>query len=303
MRMRHVIATVLILVVSPLQAAAPDKSDHPLISAYEGSSMTRKDVKEFDEYRAFTGVDAEGLPSGPTLEGKVTKMNYKNPPDRSVLEIFRNYEMALKSAGAQILHQCDQGKQECVAKYAQSALGKHNGMSAISNTAGRYIIGKIQQDGQVAYVSIGVGPSFTNIDVAEIKAMDTGMVALNAAALGEGIDRNGYIIVEGIYFDTDKTTVKPESRPALDEVAKLLGQRKDLKLYVVGHTDMQGTLAHNMQLSQGRAQAVVAQLTGAAYGIDAARLEGLGVGPLSPQATNVSDGGRAKNRRVVLVAR
>ena len=103
-------------------------------------------------------------------------------------------------------------------------------------------------------------------------------------------------------FDTDKTDLKPESKPALDEVAKLLNDRADLKLYVVGHTDMQGSLAHSMSLSEGLAKPVVKALT-ADYGIDGARLEGRGVGPLVPVATNASEGGRASNRRVALVQR
>lgn len=284
-------------------AAPPDKSDHPLISAYEGAKAINKDVKEFDEYTAFTGVDVQtGAPTGPSLEGKVTKIVYKNPKDRSTLEQIRNYEAALKKEGAEIIHSCNQDKYECVEKYAQGALGKHSGISAISNTAGRYIIGKLNREDSTAYIAVAVGPSFTNIHVVEVQAMDEGMVKVNAEALGKGIDADGYVIVEGIYFDTDKATLKPESTPALQEIAKLMASRPTLNVYVVGHTDMQGALAHNMQLSESRAKSVVAALTNE-HKIAAARLEGHGVGPLSPQSSNSSDSGRGLNRRVVLVAR
>jgi outer membrane protein OmpA-like peptidoglycan-associated protein len=70
----------------------------------------------------------------------------------------------------------------------------------------------------------------------------------------------------------------------------------------VGHTDSQGSFAHNQTLSENRARAVVAELA-TNYGISRERMEGHGVGPLAPQASNRDDGGRAKNRRVVLVAR
>lgn len=75
-----------------------------------------------------------------------------------------------------------------------------------------------------------------------------------------------------------------------------------LSVYVVGHTDSQGTFAHNRSLSENRANAVVDELS-ANYGVARSRLEGHGVGPLAPQASNNDDSGRAKNRRVVLVAR
>ena len=132
--------------------------------------------------------------------------------------------------------------------------------------------------------------------------MDTGKVALNLAALTEDLDKQGYVVVEGIYFDTDKTTLKPASKPALEEVVNLLAKRPGLNLYVVGHTDMEGSLTHNMELSRGRANAVVNALVNQ-YGISGQRLSGHGVGPLSPLASNSSEGGRGKNRRVVLVQR
>ncbi len=296
------ILIILLFVALPAYSAA-DKTDHPLIQAYTGSDLRSKDTKEFDEYRLMTGFDKEEkVPSGPKLEGRVTKILYKNPADRSVLEIFRNYESALKVAGAEILYQCDQAQYECAPGYAQAVLGKYNGLTAISNTNGRYIVGKVNAEDHVAYVAVAVGAPFTNIHVVEVQDMDKGMVNIDAGALGDGLDKNGFVVVDGIYFDTDKTTLRSESTPALQEVATLLKERPALMLYVVGHTDMQGSLAYNMQLSEGRAKAVTAALV-KDYGVAAGRLEGRGVGPLSPQASNGSGASRALNRRVVLVAR
>ena len=103
--------------------------------------------------------------------------------------------------------------------------------------------------------------------------------------------------------DLEFRNADPNPDPAaLDEVARLLKERSDLRVFVVGHTDMQGSLDHNMNLSRERARAVVVVLAND-YGIAESRLEGHGVGPLAPQASNASDGGRALNRRVVLVAR
>lgn len=278
-------------------------TDHPLISPYEGSEIRRKDVKEFDEYSAFTGMDASSKqPTGIALEGRVTKIFYTKPKDRSVLEVFRNYESAVTASGAEILYTCNQDKKECVERYAGPTLQKFSDIHAISNLAGRYLLSRLDQGEKTAYVAIAVGQTFTDIHVIEVKNMDTGMVTLDAAALGKGLDARGYVIVEGIYFDTDKASLKAESGTALGEMAKLLASRPELSVYVVGHTDMQGSLAHNRQLSEQRAVAVVEALSGD-YGIARDRMSGYGVGPLSPQASNNDESGRARNRRVVLVAR
>jgi outer membrane protein OmpA-like peptidoglycan-associated protein len=109
------------------------------------------------------------------------------------------------------------------------------------------------------------------------------------------------VALYGIYFDTGKAELKPESRPQLDEMGKLLQAQPALKVYIVGHTDNQGSLEANLQLSQQRAQAVVAALAGT-YKIDAKRLQARGVANLAPLAGNGNDAGRARNRRVELVA-
>ncbi len=105
----------------------------------------------------------------------------------------------------------------------------------------------------------------------------------------------------GIYFDTDKAELKPESEPTLVEISKLLKADAKLKLFVVGHTDNVGTFDHNLKLSQASAAAVVAALT-KKHGVAAARLTPFGAGPTSPVASNAAEAGRAKNRRVELVA-
>ena len=291
---------VLLVGFQPAQGKEP-LSDHPLVRPYQDSTLRRKDVKDFDAYQLITGTDMKEF-SGLTLEGKVTKLLYGNPKDRSLLEMSRNYEQALKRGGAEILFQCNQEKYDCVKAYAGPAFQKHSGIHGMSNTRGRFTSAKIEQGDLTAYIAIAVGQSFTDVHVIEIKKMDTGMASIDAAALGEGIDKDGYVIVEGIYFDTDKTTLKPESKPALEMVSKLLASRANMKLYVVGHTDTQGSLSHNMALSLGRAKSVAAALV-RDHGIAPERLDGHGVGPLAPQSSNTSENGRAKNRRVVLVAR
>jgi outer membrane protein OmpA-like peptidoglycan-associated protein len=109
------------------------------------------------------------------------------------------------------------------------------------------------------------------------------------------------VSIYGVHFDTDRTDIRPESGPTLEEIVKLLQTEPQLTLYVVGHTDNVGARDYNMDLSRRRADAVVEALVG--RGADRSRLEPEGLGPLAPVASNDSDAGRGLNRRVELVAR
>ncbi len=84
------------------------------------------------------------------------------------------------------------------------------------------------------------------------------------------------------------------------EIEKLLKADPSLKLFVVGHTDTVGAVDANVKLAQARADAVLQALS-RKYGIAAARLRAFGAGPFTPVASNDSEEGRAKNRRVELV--
>jgi len=284
-------------------AAREVKTDHPLLSAYEGSSIHSKEVKQFDEYRVFTGYNKQTKEyTSKMLEGTVTKILYKNPPQRSELELYRNYRSALEGEGVEVLYECNQSSKQCVDDHIGARVRQKFGLHALGNKGGRYIFTRLDQEDQIAYLILAVGEKNTDVHIVAVKKMQTGKVSVNLEVLTEGLDKKGFVVVEGIVFDTDKTTLKPASKATIEEVANLLNSRPDLKLYVVGHTDMQGSLAYNQILSEGRAQTVVTSLV-SEHGIAASRLEAKGLGPLAPVANNAVKGGRAKNRRVVLVQR
>ena len=125
-------------------------------------------------------------------------------------------------------------------------------------------------------------------------------VTIDAAAMATSIADTGSVAIYGINFDTASSVLKPDSEPAITEIAKLLTDKPTLKVYIVGHTDMVGDAASNVKLSQARAQSVITALV-SKHGIVASRLIPFGTGPYAPVATNLTDEGRAKNRRVELV--
>jgi OOP family OmpA-OmpF porin len=107
------------------------------------------------------------------------------------------------------------------------------------------------------------------------------------------------IVTHGINFDVDKATIRPESMGTLNQIKRILTQNPGLKFEIDGHTDNSGTAAHNVTLSQQRADAVKAQLV--QMGIDASRLTTKGFGDTKPIADNSTPDGKANNRRVEFV--
>ncbi len=125
-------------------------------------------------------------------------------------------------------------------------------------------------------------------------------IVIDAKSMFENINTQGRVALYGIYFDFDKSEVKPESDPTLGQISKLLSENPSLNLYVVGHTDNVGDFKYNMKLSKTRAEAVVSTLV-SKYKIDKNRLTAAGVGPLSPVTSNDTEEGKAQNRRVELI--
>ena len=123
--------------------------------------------------------------------------------------------------------------------------------------------------------------------------------AVQAADMANALKAKGLVDLYGIYFDTDQTFVKPESATTLTEVSSLMKADKSLRIEVSGHTDNSGTKAHNLDLSKGRADAVVAALVGQ-YQVEANRLVAQGYGDTRPVAPNDTPANMAKNRRVEL---
>jgi outer membrane protein OmpA-like peptidoglycan-associated protein len=103
-----------------------------------------------------------------------------------------------------------------------------------------------------------------------------------------------------VLFATDQSTLLPAATTKLNEVADaLIKGNPDANITIEGHTDSQGQLQHNMELSQRRAESVKSQLV--ARGVAADRIKTVGVGPDRPLADNKSPEGRANNRRVEII--
>ncbi|MGA3070495.1 MAG: DUF4892 domain-containing protein [Terracidiphilus sp.] len=309
---RTVFATCLLAGLAAPVAVAQDQDmegskDHPMISRYPGSYIAKYLTKEFDEFSLPMGpVEEENqITKNQHLEGKITRIVYVAPAGRTVLEVFRNYQSALKKAGFETLFSC--GPQGCGSSVANAYANSGDSADYWGPEHGiHYISAKLGRPEGDVYVSLLIdnqGPdSRANAElyVIEVKPMESDLITVNAASLANDINHTGHASVYGIYFDTGKADIKPESDATMKEIAKLLQGDPKLKLYVVGHTDNQGALDMNMDLSRRRAEAVLSALT-TKYAVPAVRLRAYGSGPYAPVASNDTEDGRAKNRRVELV--
>ncbi len=279
-------------------------ADHPLVSRFQGSEVQDYKQVEFDEFKVplgpITGTGASWT-KVQSVEGKVTKFRYTIPQNRSTLEVYRTYQNELQRAGFQMLYGC--GGKECTENFGPNRANTEAGTWCWDcGEPMRFLAAKLARPSGDVYVTVTVDNynRATWLNIVEVKPLGGGLVTVNAPALAKAIAQTGHTAVYGIYFDTGKADIKPESDTTLAEISKLLASSGQMKLHVVGHTDNVGAFASNMTLSKQRADAVVIALT-SHYHVSANRLQASGAGPLAPVASNQGENGRSRNRRVELV--
>jgi OOP family OmpA-OmpF porin len=297
-------------------------SKDPLgLKRYEGTRTTFYEEKAFDSYTLPLGkmkktASQVTFANSLELEGKVTRVTYVgSDPNRTALEVYRNYQAELASKGWEILWEGSEG--ELSDAMGRMFLGRYDyrpgGTFVLSPDGCRYLAAK--KGGNhlsllVTNYKVGTvnpkslqpakGVPVIALDVIESAAMEEKMVVVKAEEMASRILDQGGVNLYGFYFDTGSATLKPESAPTLAEVEKLLISDASLRLLVVGHTDGVGGFEDNIELSKKRAAAVVTALSEKVPAASS-RLTPCGVGYQCPIATNSSDDGRAKNRRVALV--
>lgn len=271
-----VLCMVFLLAGSTAFAVQEDRkgsADHPLLTRMPDFYIDGYTDTDFDRQKFLV---KEGDKVTPVfVEGHKYYFQYnlkqgaKSPGE---LKVVRNIQAALTKIGGEILFE---------------------GERPWSTTI------RLVKDGKETWVGVSSWPTLYRLTIVEKEVMEQ-VVEASAEVMNNDISTTGHVPVYGIYFDTAKADIKPESDAAMAEIVKLLQNNNSLNLYVVGHTDNTGTFDGNMKLSKDRAAAVTAALV-SKHGIAASRLKAYGVGSLSPVASNKSEDGKAKNRRVELV--
>ena len=251
-------------------------TDPPLFTRVPGFYLNECQKKEFDAHSFVDPVTKKKV----SVEGRWYYYCYNVKKEfygqKSMLQVARNYANAIEKIGGVF--------------FIESPNGRDNTWMMVTKE-GKEIWASIEQDNW--------GGNTYYLYIVEKDAMKQEVTA-DAKFMAEGISSTGHVAIYGIYFDFNKSDVKPESDPALQEINKLLSNNPNLKVFIVGHTDNVGGVDYNMKLSQTRADAVVKALT-TKYKVNPQRLKAYGVGQLAPVAPNKTEEGRAKNRRVELV--
>lgn len=295
-----------IAVITPAQRAR----DHALLSRYPGARIRERTHSDYEHFSIPVSIvtAARNVDEFEKIEltGELTRHFYELTKV-STLKVYRNYTSALADAGFEILYECS--REACGNSTEIRALG-----ALIANTGNvynyyrdaHYLVAQRDTVKGRAYIALFIGEyrGDTAVQQAIIETGPTemGLVAVDSDLLHTELEESGKASIEGILFDTGKSTIRPESKPALESVAKLLNDYPQLQFYVVGHTDDVGSPELNLRLSAARAESVVQALV-KDFGVTAGRLHSAGMGPYAPLASNTTEEGRTQNRRVELVSR
>ena len=276
MRITYLILVTLAL-AAPAFAQEPGEPDvegckpSPLVSRMTGCQIYECEKKDFDAFDVVINKAAETK----SLEGAIDHAKFACPANVSHLQLQRNLEAALLKAG-----------------YKTMFSGKHENADRVAIT--------VQKGAQWIFYQL---TDFNEFPVYEqtsvlVKEMTQEMSA-TAQAMSDAIAKSGKLDVYGINFATGQATITAASDAVLSDLLAVLTANADWQLRIEGHTDNVGDKAANLKLSQARAAAVAAWLTG--KGIAAGRLTTAGLGDTQPVGPNTTEDGRARNRRVVLI--
>ena len=264
--------SVILCATSFSQEDAKGSKDHPLFNRMPGYRIAHYEDNEFDVMKDFKDENGKKM----SVEGHYYYFNYlvkKGSEEASGPQVLRNYMNAVTKAGGKVI--LEEG---CCNVYL-----------------------KLEKNNQITWVRVKAYKDAGSYQVWIVEEAEMEQdIVIDANSMLVDINEQGRVALYGIYFDFDKSEVNSESDPTIKEIAKLLSENKNLKLYVVGHTDNVGDFSYNMKLSESRAEAVVKILV-SKYNIDKNRLTPAGVGPLCPVTTNDTEEGKAKNRRVELI--
>ena len=283
LKLVFILSTILVLGLSGAAAAAQEEEtdvkakDTPYFSAMPDYKVFDANDRKFDAYSFFNGRDAT------TVEGKKYFRQYtvkEGAEPASEIQISRNHVSAIKNMGGTILFDGVCEGDDC---------GDYSGY--------RMVVGKVVKGLSELWVEVvpyddGLGYDLIVV-VKESMTQD-----VTASAMLDALNKDGRIALY-INFDTGQATIRPDSKPIIDQIVQMMKANAGLELIVEGHTDNVGDVQSNQFLSENRAKAVAAAIV--AQGIEAKRLSTVGYGQDKPIADNSSEDGRAKNRRVELV--
>lgn len=304
-------ALVAVLAGLPVLAAGVD------VGAPDGAVPTLQRSRAFETYAIPVGPIGQDGSGTFQIEGAVTWAAFLlDDPEATTAAVMAGYRDRLSALGFEVLHDC--ANDACggfdfrfgvsvlpppamlmdVRDFAQLSAHDPAGGVHVSVLASR-----VQARVHVQTVTVVAGDAPAAISDAPAPAApeETVLLPQDERTLLDALRERGHVPVEGLDFDVGGAAISAGSDETLDLLARILTRDSALSVVIVGHSDNEGGLDPNIALSQRRAEAVMQALI--RRGVQPGQLAARGIAFLAPVASNATEEGRARNRRVELVLR
>ena len=252
--------------------AKDDSLEHPVIKPMPGYEIIQRISKKDPFGTLSIKMRANNKTSIKKVDGQFWRLSY-NKADKSPVSagvILGNYQKAVSEKGGKVTFSSKKDLHFSVPR----------------------------KDGGISYATLHVAYSHYEMKIVDEKSLKT-VLSFGAEELKKALDTHGHIAVYGINFLVNSDSLQVGAAKILEEFARLMILYPDLKIEIQGHTDNTGAAAHNLTLSNRRAQTVQKYIL--LYGIDQSRMKAKGYGMSKPVDVNSTKEGRARNRRVELV--
>lgn len=257
-------------------------------------------------------------PTAVTVVGEVRHRVWQIPgADLTTLQLQQRIETQLVAQGFSIVFDCE--TRSCGGFEFRYAIPVVSGPEMHVDLGDyRYLLARRTSAGQKKYVAVLISRSASQAFIQVSQILGTGEAAViedtgtareadpdieappSNLPLAEHLRQTGRAVLADLTFQIGSSALQEAQFASLATLAAFLTEDPDTRIVLVGHTDTDGTLANNIALSRKRAEAVRERLI-SAYGAPADRIEAEGVGYLAPLASNATDAGRTRNRRVEAV--
>ena len=272
-----------------------------------------------ETYRKAVESDSFSLPVGPskdgttptmTVHGEVEHIAFRVDTGAATLDVLSEIQSLLEVEGYKVLFRChdracggfdfraDLELPRAPAMYVDLQDFHFIAAERLAGDPDDYAAVLVSRSAKAGYVQMtfvrGVAQGVRNRVPVAIESI------VDSDSIGSQLDASGHAVLDTLEFASGSTDLEPGEYPELADLAGYLADNPSIRVLLVGHTDANGSLESNIDLSERRAESVLNRLVNA-HGVDPERVAAKGIGYLSPRATNISAEGRKLNRRVEAV--
>ena len=298
--MRKLASLFVTLALWATQSAALD------LALPQGARALLRDVAGQDRYDLpIAAFDGAVVPTE-ALEGRITRETWRiDTQSLTNTQIIAPLRQALEDSGFTIRLDCSAvtcggfefrfGTEVVAAPNMFVDLNDYAMLTATSDEGGVGILVSGSQSARFVQI-IRAG----KVGRETVKATAKPKEPVVIGSLGQSLEETGRVVLDDLNFETGSSKLSDGTYQSLSDLAQYLAGNPNRKVALVGHTDAVGALEGNIALSRKRAEAVLSRLT-TQLNVNATQLEAGGMGYLAPRASNLTEEGRAANRRVEAV--